>query len=152
MAARIPAFLADISHWMSAHHLNSTLTRPSSFPSRENISFLWPHYDYNLRDVPGLQCKESGCDSGWQLSFTANLPVTTRSCRLALHNIRKICSVLARTAQVLSCPSSGYGLFCSHAELVKKRRSVKALGCASRPRRCLLVSRIDTQGFNVSAT
>ena len=80
VAARLSACLTDISQWTFTHHLKIKPWQGwTTFPSR------------NL-----------GVTLDSQLSLTANITATTRSCRFMLHNIRRIRPLLTQKAdQVL---------------------------------------------------
>ncbi|XP_069003148.1 LOW QUALITY PROTEIN: uncharacterized protein, partial [Embiotoca jacksoni] len=104
VAARISACLTDISQWMFAHHLKINL-------DEAELLFL-PGKDYPTHDLtitfdnsvlaPTLTAKDLGVTLDSQLSLTANITATTRSCRYMLHNISRICPLLTqKVTQVL---------------------------------------------------
>ncbi|XP_076854565.1 uncharacterized protein LOC143509593 [Brachyhypopomus gauderio] len=104
VSARISACLKDIASWMAAHHLklNPSKTEMLYIPARAS-----PHRDLSISFentviTPSMEARSLGVVVDNQLSFTAHVANTTRSCRFALHNIRRIRPFLSREAtQVL---------------------------------------------------
>ena len=102
--ARIAACLADISEWMSAHHLKLNL-------DKTELMFLpgkgCPHRDMAITiDTAVVKstrtAKNLGVTLDDGLSFSANIASVTRSCRFLLYNIRRIRPFLTeKAAQVL---------------------------------------------------
>ncbi|XP_068436667.1 uncharacterized protein [Clinocottus analis] len=101
---RISACLTDISQWMSTHHLKFN-------PDKTELLFL-PGKDSPIQDLtitfnnavlaPTPTARNLGVTLGSQLSLTANINATTRSCRFVLYNIRRIRPLLTqKAAQVL---------------------------------------------------
>ncbi|KAK5876812.1 hypothetical protein CesoFtcFv8_026127 [Champsocephalus esox] len=90
VVARISACLADISQWMSAHHLKLNL-------DKTELLFL-PGIDCPTLDLtinigtpvvsPTQTARNLGVILDNNLSFTANITATTRCCRYTLYNIR----------------------------------------------------------------
>jgi len=104
VAARISACLTDISQWMSAHHLKIN-------PDKTELLFLpgkgSPTHDltinfHNSVLAPTPTARNLGVTPVSQLSLTANITTTTRSCRYMLYNIGRIRPLLTqKAAQVL---------------------------------------------------
>ncbi|XP_075968214.1 uncharacterized protein LOC142971545 [Anarhichas minor] len=102
--ARIAACLADISKWMTTHHLKLNL-------DKTELLFLpgngCPHRDLSITIddtvvTPTRTARNLGVTLDDQLSFSANIASVTRSCRFLLYNIRRIRPFLTdETAQVL---------------------------------------------------
>ena len=98
--ARISACLKDIGEWMSAHHLKLNL-------GKTELLFL-PGKDCPLTDLsissdnttvlPSQTAKNLGVTLDNQLSFSAHIAATARSCRFSLYNIRKIRQFLTKEA------------------------------------------------------
>jgi len=96
VAVRISACLTDISQWMSAHHLRIN-------PDKTELLFLpgkgSPTHDLTITFnsfvlAPTLTARNLGVTLYSQLSLTANIIATARSCRYMLH-IRRIHPPLA---------------------------------------------------------
>ena len=104
VAARISACLTDISQWMSAHHLKINLdkTEPPFLPGKGSPTHdLTITFD-NSVVAPTQTVRILVVTPNSQLSLTADITATTRSCRYMLHNIRRICPLLSQNAaQVL---------------------------------------------------
>ena len=102
--ARIAACLADISEWMSEHHLKLNL-------DKTELMFLpgkgCPHRDLAITiDTAVVTSTRTARNLGVTLddglSFSANIASVTRSCRFLLYNIRRIRPFLTeKAAQVL---------------------------------------------------
>ncbi len=84
VAARISGCLADISAWMKEHHLQLNLAKTELlvFPATPMVRNLGLIFDD-------------------QLTFKDHIAKTARSCRFALHNIRKIRPFLTQHAAQL---------------------------------------------------
>ncbi|XP_059186272.1 uncharacterized protein LOC131969129 [Centropristis striata] len=103
-AARIFACLADISQWMSSHHLKLNLgkTELLYLPGKGS-----PTTDFHITVQDTVvasteTAKNLGVTLDHQLSLSTNITGTTRSCRFLLHNIRRIRPFLTqKAAQVL---------------------------------------------------
>ncbi|XP_068583396.1 uncharacterized protein, partial [Cebidichthys violaceus] len=103
-AMRIATCLADISKWMTTHHLKLNL-------DKTELLFLpgkgCPHRDLSITIddtvvMPTQTARNLGVTLDDQLSFSANILSVTRSCRFLLYNIRRIRPFLTdETAQVL---------------------------------------------------
>ncbi|XP_071063220.1 uncharacterized protein, partial [Pseudochaenichthys georgianus] len=104
VVARISACLADISQWMSDHHLKLNL-------DKTEVLFL-PGKDCPTLDLtinigtsvvsPTQTARNLGVILDNNLSFTANIAATTRCCRYTLYNIRRMRPQLTQKAtQVL---------------------------------------------------
>ncbi|XP_076002990.1 uncharacterized protein LOC142996006 [Genypterus blacodes] len=101
---RIAACLADISGWMSKHHLKLNL-------DKTEMVFLpgkgCPHRDLAITIDDSVvtstrTARNLGVTLDDQLSFSANIASVTRSCRFLLYNIRRIRPFLTdKAAQVL---------------------------------------------------
>ena len=90
-AAHISACLADISQWMSAHHLKLNLDKTELLflPGKE-----CPTVDLTINIGPSVvsptqTARNLGVTLDNNLSFTANIAATTRCCRYTLYNIRR---------------------------------------------------------------
>ncbi|XP_044077145.1 uncharacterized protein LOC122887736, partial [Siniperca chuatsi] len=87
---RISAYLADISQWMSAHHLKLNLNKTELlfFPGKAS-----PIHDLSITNensvVSSAQtARNLGVTLDDQLSFAANIAVTTCSCRFNIRRMR----------------------------------------------------------------
>ncbi len=101
VAARISGCLADISAWMKEHHLqlNLALTELLVFPATPNLQ---PDFTVQLGSstiTPSVWNLSVIFDE--QLTFKEHIAKTARSCRFALHNIRKIRPFLTEHAAQL---------------------------------------------------
>ena len=100
---RISACLKDINSWMSLHHLKLNLGKTELlFIPGKNC----PHTDIsitmeNATVLPSVTAKSLGVTLDSQLSYSANIAATTRSCRFLLYNIRRIRQFLTREAAQL---------------------------------------------------
>uniref|UniRef100_A0A8C1YQM8 Reverse transcriptase domain-containing protein n=1 Tax=Cyprinus carpio TaxID=7962 RepID=A0A8C1YQM8_CYPCA len=103
VAARIPACLRDISSWMKDHHLQLNLTKTELLVVPANPSF---HHNYSIQlgsstITPSRTARNLRVVIDHQLRFTYHIATTTRSCRFALYNIRKIRPFLSEQATQL---------------------------------------------------
>ncbi len=92
VAARISGCLADISAWMKEHHLqlNMAKTELLVFPATPTLQ-----HDFTIQlgssiITPSTSVRSLGVIFDDQLTFKEHIAKTARSCRFALHNIRKI--------------------------------------------------------------
>uniref|UniRef100_A0A8C2IWA8 Reverse transcriptase domain-containing protein n=1 Tax=Cyprinus carpio TaxID=7962 RepID=A0A8C2IWA8_CYPCA len=103
VVARISACLSDISSWMNDHHLQLNLTKTELLVVPANPSF---HHNFSIQlgsstITPSRTARNLGVVMDHQLSFTDHIATTTRSCRFALYNIRKIRPFLSEQATQL---------------------------------------------------
>uniref|UniRef100_A0A9J8BXA0 Reverse transcriptase domain-containing protein n=1 Tax=Cyprinus carpio carpio TaxID=630221 RepID=A0A9J8BXA0_CYPCA len=103
VAARIAACLSDISSLMNDHHLQLNLTKTELLVVPANLSL---HHNYSIQlgsstITPSSTARNLGVVMNYQLSFTDHIATTTRSCRFALYNIRKIRPFLSEQATQL---------------------------------------------------
>ncbi len=91
VAARISGCLADISAWMKEHHLqlNMAKTELLVFPATPTLQ-----HDFTIQlgssiITPSTSVRSLGVIFDDQLTFKEHIAKTARSCRFALHNIRK---------------------------------------------------------------
>ncbi len=104
VAARISGFLADISAWMKEHHLQLNLAKTELlvFPATPTLQ-----HDFMIQlgssiITPSTLVRNLGVIFDDQLTFKEHIAKTARSCRFALHTIRKIRLFLKEhTAQLL---------------------------------------------------
>ncbi len=103
VAARISGCLADISAWMKEHHLQLNLAKTELlvFPATPTL-----HYDFTIQlgsstITPSASVRNLGVIFDDQLTFKEYIAKTARSCRFALHNIRKIRPFLTEHAAQL---------------------------------------------------
>ncbi len=103
VAARISGCLADISAWMKEHHLqlNPAKTELLVFPATPTL-----HHDFTIQlgsstITPSASVRNLGVIFDGQLTFKEHIAKTARSCRFALHNIRKIRPFLTEHAAQL---------------------------------------------------
>ncbi len=103
VAARISGCLADISAWMKEHHLQLNLAKTELlvFPAT-------PTHEHDLTIQLGsstitssTSVRKLGVIFDDQLTFKEHIAKTARSCRFALHNIRKIRPFLTEHAAQL---------------------------------------------------
>ncbi len=92
VAARISGCLADISAWMKEHHLQLNLVKTELlvFPATPTLQ-----HDFTIQlglstITPSASVRNLGVIFDDQLTFKEHIAKTARSCRFALHNIRKI--------------------------------------------------------------
>uniref|UniRef100_A0A8C1RDE1 Reverse transcriptase domain-containing protein n=1 Tax=Cyprinus carpio TaxID=7962 RepID=A0A8C1RDE1_CYPCA len=103
VVANISACLSDISSWMNDHHLQLNLTKTELLVVPANPSF---HHNFSVQlgsstITPSRTARNLGVVMDDQLSFTDHIATTTRSCRFALYNIRKIRPFLSEQATQL---------------------------------------------------
>ncbi|XP_067281119.1 uncharacterized protein [Pseudorasbora parva] len=103
VASRISSCLADISAWMKKHHLQLNLAKTELlvFPANPTIQ-----HDFTIQlgsslITPSGSVRNLGVIFDDQLSFKDHISKTARSCRFALHNIRKIRPFLTEHATQL---------------------------------------------------
>ncbi len=103
VAARISGCLADISTWMKEHHLqlNMAKTELLVFPATPTLQ-----HDFTIQlgssiITPSTSVRSLGVIFDDQLTFKEHIAKTARSCRFALHNIRKIRPFLTEHAAQL---------------------------------------------------
>ncbi len=103
VAARISGCLADISAWMKEHHLQLNLAKTELlvFPATPTL-----HHDFTIQlgsstITPSASVRNLGVIFDDQLTFKEHIAKTARSCRFALHNIRKIRPFLTEHAAQL---------------------------------------------------
>ncbi len=103
VAARISGCLADISAWMKEHHLqlNMAKTELLVFPATPTLQ-----HDFTIQlgssiITPSTSVRNLGVIFDDQLTFKEHIAKTARSCRFALHNIRKIRPFLTEHAAQL---------------------------------------------------
>ncbi len=92
VAARISSCQADISAWMKEHHLQLNLAKTELlvFPATPTLQ-----HDFTIQlgssiITPSASVRNLGVIFDDQLTFKEHIAKTARSCRFALHNIRKI--------------------------------------------------------------
>ncbi len=103
VAARISGCLADISAWMKEHHLQLNLAKTELlvFPATPTLQ-----HDFTIQlgssiITPSTSVRNFGVIFDDQLTFKEHIAKTARSCRFALHNIRKIRPFLTEHAAQL---------------------------------------------------
>ncbi|XDV48468.1 hypothetical protein PO909_017874 [Leuciscus waleckii] len=103
VAARVSSCLADISTWMKEHHLQLNLAKTELLVLPANPSL---QHDFTIQlesslITPSRSVRNLGVTFDDQLTFTDHISKTARSCRFALHNIRKIRPFLTEHATQL---------------------------------------------------
>ncbi len=100
---RLKKCLADISAWMKEHHLQLNLAKTELlvFPATPTL-----HHDFTIQlgsstITPSASVRNLGVIFDGQLTFKEHIAKTARSCRFALHNIRKIRPFLTEHAAQL---------------------------------------------------
>ncbi len=103
VAARISGCLADISAWMKENHLQLNLAKTELlvFPATPTLQ-----HDFTIQlgssiITPSASVRNLGVIFDDQLTFKEHIAKTARSCRFALHNIRKIRPFLTEHAAQL---------------------------------------------------
>ncbi len=103
VAARISGCLADISAWINEHHLHLNLVKTELlvFPATPALQ-----HDFTIKlgsstITPSASVRNLGVIFDDQLTFKEHIAKTARSCRFALHNIRKIRPFLTEHAAQL---------------------------------------------------
>ncbi len=101
--AQISGCLADISAWMKEHHLQLNLAKTELlvFPATPTLQhdFTIPLGSSTI--TPSASVRNLGVIFDDQLTFKEHIAKTARSCRFALHNIRKIRPFLTEHAAQL---------------------------------------------------
>ncbi len=92
VAARISGCLADISAWMKEHHLQLNLAKTELLVLPATLTL---QHDFTIQlgsstITPSASVRNLGVIFDDQLTFKEYIAKTARSCRFALHNIRKI--------------------------------------------------------------
>ncbi len=92
VAARISGCLADISAWMKEHHLQLNLAKTELlvFPATPTLQHDFTIQLGSSTITPSASVRNLGVIFDEQLTFKEHIAKTARSCRFALHNIRKI--------------------------------------------------------------
>ncbi len=92
VAARISGCLADISAWMKEHHLQLNLAKTELlvFPATPTLQHAFTIQLGSSTTTPSSSVRNLGVIFDDQLTFKDHIAKTARSCRFALHNIRKI--------------------------------------------------------------
>ncbi|KAL0195032.1 hypothetical protein M9458_008604, partial [Cirrhinus mrigala] len=103
VATRISGCLADISEWMKEHHLQLNLAKTELliFPATPTLQHDFTISLGTLTITPSSSARNLGVILDDQLTFKDHIAKTARSCRFALHNIRKIMSFLTEQATQL---------------------------------------------------
>ncbi len=103
VAARISGCLADISAWMKEHHLQLNLAKTELlvFPATPTLQHDFTIQLGSSTITPSASVRNLGVIFDDQLTFKEHIARTVRSCRFALHNIRKIRSFLTEHAAQL---------------------------------------------------
>ncbi len=103
VAARISGCLADISAWMKEYHLQLNLAKTELLvvPATPTLQ-----HDFSIQlgtsiITPSTSVRNLGVIFDDQLTFKEHIAKTARSCRFALHNIRKIRPFLTEHAAQL---------------------------------------------------
>ncbi len=92
VAARISGCLADISAWMKKHHLQLNLAKTELLvlPATQTLQHDFTIQLGSSTITPSTSVRNLGVVFDDQLTFKEHIATTARSCRFALHNIRKI--------------------------------------------------------------
>ncbi len=92
VAAQISGCLADISAWMKEHHLQLNLAKTELlvFPATPTLQYDFTIQLSSSTITPSASVRNLGVIFDDQLTFKEHIAKTARSCRFALHNIRKI--------------------------------------------------------------
>ncbi len=103
VAARISGCLADISAWMKEHHLQLNLAKTELLVVPATLTL---QHDFSIQlgtsiITPSTSVRNLGVIFDDQLTFKEHIAKTARSCRFALHNIRKIRPFLTEHAAQL---------------------------------------------------
>ncbi len=103
VAARISGCLADISAWMKEHHLQLNLAKTELlvFPATPTLQHDFTIQLGSSTITPSALVRNLGVIFDDQLTFKEHIAKTARSCRFALHNIRKIRPFLTEHAAQL---------------------------------------------------
>ncbi len=102
-SCRISGCLVDISAWMKEHHLQLNLakTEPLVFPATPTLQHDFTIQLGSSTITPSASVRNLGVIFDDQLTFKEHIAKTARSCRFALHNIRKIRPFLTEHAAQL---------------------------------------------------
>ncbi len=102
-AAQISGCLADISAWMKEHHLqlNLAMTELLVLPATPTLQHDFTIQLGSSTITPSTSVRNLGVIFDDQLTFKEHIAKTARSCRFALHNIRKIRPFLTEHAAQL---------------------------------------------------
>ncbi|XP_050986346.1 uncharacterized protein LOC127177869, partial [Labeo rohita] len=103
VASRISGCLADISEWMKEHHLQLNLVKTELlvFPATPTLQYDFTIHLGTLTITPSSSARNLGVIFDDKLTFKDHIAKTARSCRFALHNIRKIRPFLTEQATQL---------------------------------------------------
>ncbi len=103
VAAWISGCLADISAWMKEHHiqLNLAKTELLVFPATPTLQHDFTIQLASSTITPSASVRNLGVIFDDQLTFKEHIAKIARSCRFALHNIRKIRPFLTEHAAQL---------------------------------------------------
>ncbi len=103
VAARISGCLVDISAWMKEHHLQLNLTKTELlvFPATPTLQHDFTIQLDSSTIAPSASVRNLGVIFDDQLTFKEHIAKIARSCRFALHNIRKIRPFLTEHATQL---------------------------------------------------
>ncbi len=103
VAARISGCLADISAWMTEHHLqhNMAKTELLVFPATPTLQHDFTTQLGSSTITPSSSVRNLGVIVDDQLTFKDHISKIARSCRFALHNIRNIRPFLTQHAAPL---------------------------------------------------
>ncbi len=103
VAARISGCLADISAWMTEHHLQLNLAKTELLvlPATPTLQHDFTIQLGSSTIAPSTSVRNLGVIFDDQLTFKEHIAKTARSCRFALHNIRKIRPFLTEHAAQL---------------------------------------------------
>ncbi len=102
-SCRISGCLADISAWMKEHHLQLNLAKTELlvFPATPTLQHDFTIQLGSSTITPSASVRNLGVIFDDQLTFKEHIAKTARSCRFALHNIRKIRPFLTEHAAQL---------------------------------------------------
>ncbi len=103
VAARISGCLVDISAWMKEHHLQLNLAKTELlvFPATPTLQHDFTIQLGSSTINPSASVRNLCVIFDDQLTFKDHIAKTARSCRFALHNIRKISPFLTEHAAQL---------------------------------------------------
>ncbi len=103
VAERISGCLADISAWMKEHHLQLNLAKAELlvFPATPTLQHDFTIQLGSSTITPSTSVRNLIVIFDDQLTFKEHIAKTARSCRFALHNIRKIRPFLTEHAAQL---------------------------------------------------
>ncbi len=100
--------LADISAWMKEHHLQLNLAKTELlvFPANPTLQHDFTIHLGSSTITPSASVRNLGVIFDDQLTFKEHIAKSARSCRFALHNIRKIRPFLTEHAAQLLVQAS----------------------------------------------